>query len=119
MMCNLLLIHYFCHPFHQHMNNVSANELYRWMANGKDFQLVDIREGWERDAYHIGGDHIPMGELMKRAHELSKDKHVVMYCEKGIRSVIAVQRLEASGFTNLFNLSGGVKAWQDAQWSPV
>jgi len=36
----------------------------------------------------------------------------VLYCEKGIRSSIAIQRLEASGFNNLYNLAGGMKAWK-------
>ena len=100
------------------MKQLTPNELKKWAASGRDYLLVDIREKWERDAFHIGGVHIPMGELMGRLAEIPKDKDTVIYCEKGIRSVIAVQRLEASGFENLHNLSGGVKAWQDAQWSP-
>lgn len=100
------------------MKQVTPHELYRWTASGKDFELVDVREDWERSAYHIGGLHIPMGELMGRMNEIPRDKQVVIYCEKGIRSVIVIQRLEASGFENLYNLSGGMKAWQDSQWSP-
>ena len=77
--------------------------------------LVDIREDWEREAYNIGGEHIVMGELMSRVNELPKDKDIVLYCEKGIRSVIAIQRLEDAGFHNLFNLAGGMKAWKQAE----
>jgi rhodanese-related sulfurtransferase len=50
--------------------------------------------------------------LFSRADALPRDKAVVLYCEKGIRSVIAIQRLEAAGFTNLYNLAGGMKAWR-------
>ena len=77
--------------------------------------LVDIREDWEREAYNIGGEHIAMGDLMSRVNELPKDKDIVLYCEKGIRSVIAIQRLEGAGFHNLFNLAGGMKAWKQAE----
>jgi len=94
------------------MNNLSARELKQWQAENKDFLLIDIREDWEREAFSIGGTHIPLGELISRMNELPKDKDVVLYCEKGIRSTLAIQRLETSGFQNLFNLSGGVKSWK-------
>ena len=94
------------------MNQLTANELKEWNSTGRDFMLIDIREGWERELYNIGGIHIPLGELASKAQEIPKDKEVVFYCEKGIRSVIAIQRLEASGFHNLYNLSGGMKAWK-------
>ncbi len=96
------------------MNQLSPSELKAWIAEGKDFLLVDVREGWERELFNIGGVHIPMGELMAHLNELPRDKEVVLYCEKGIRTVIAIQRLEAAGFQNLINLSGGMKAWKDA-----
>lgn len=81
------------------------------MDNGKDFLLVDIREAFERDAFNISGVHIPMGELRKRIAELPTDKPVVLYCEKGIRSTISIQRLENAGL-ELYNLSGGMNAWK-------
>lgn len=96
------------------MNQISPSELRSWVEAGRDFLLVDVREGWERETYNIGGVHIPMGELMSRANELPKNKDVVLYCEKGIRTVIAIQRLESAGFHNLVNLSGGMKAWKES-----
>ena len=95
------------------MKELSPKELKKWIATGKDFVLIDVREGWERTDYNIGGQHIPIGELMSRVDEIPKDKDVVLYCERGIRTVIAIQRLEASGFHNLINLSGGMKAWRE------
>ena len=97
------------------MNQLTSSELKEWIAGGKDFLLVDIREDVERETYHIGGEHIPMGDLISRLDEMPKDKDIVLYCEKGIRSVIVIQRLEALGFNNLFNLSGGMSAWKQAQ----
>ena len=95
------------------MNQLTANELKQWNSAGKDYLLIDIREDWEREHYNIGGIHIPLGELMSRVNDIPKDKEVVLYCEKGIRSVIAIQRLERSGFDNLYNLSGGMRAWKE------
>ena len=96
------------------MKQVTAYELKKWNEDGKDFALIDIREDWERELYNIGGTHIALGELVSRMAELPKDKDVVLYCEKGIRSVLAIQRLEGAGFHNLINLSGGMKAWKEA-----
>jgi len=93
------------------MNQVTAQELKEWSANGRDFLLIDIREDWERERSSIGGLHIPMGELMNKVNEIPRDKDVGLYCEKGIRSVLAIQRLERLGFGNLINLSGGISAW--------
>lgn len=96
------------------MNQLTAEELKKWNISGKDFLLIDIREDWEREIYNIGGIHIPLGELVSRTDEIPRDKEVVFYCEKGIRSVLAIQRLEGLGFQNLLNLSGGMKAWKES-----
>jgi len=96
------------------MKEISAVELKKWNAKGKDYVLIDVRESWERSDYNIGGLHIPMSELMSHADEIPRDKDVVLYCEKGIRTVIAIQRLEQAGFRNLINLSGGMKAWRES-----
>jgi adenylyltransferase/sulfurtransferase len=94
------------------MNNISPNELKAWMDEKQPFMLIDVREAWEREAFNIGGEHIPQNEIMDRKGEIPVDKPIVVYCEKGIRSTIIVQRLEAAGFTNLFNLSGGMTSWK-------
>lgn len=96
------------------MNQITPEELQARINNGDDLVLVDVREGWEREAFNIGGLHIPMGDLAARYREIPADKEVVVYCEKGIRSTIVIQRLEGAGFTNLINLSGGMKAWRAA-----
>ncbi len=94
------------------MNQVTPSELKHWIVQGKDFLLIDIRETWEREAFNIGGTHIPMGALLASLNRIPKDKDVVLYCEKGIRSVLAIQRLETLDFHNLINLSGGTTAWK-------
>lgn len=94
------------------MKTLSPEVLKKWIAEGKLFVLIDVREDDERKAYNIGGIHIPMGEIMVRKEELKKTMPHVFYCEKGIRSSIIIQRLEGLGFENLYNLSGGMHAWK-------
>ena len=95
------------------MKQISPALLQEWINTAHNFILIDIREAWERNIYNIGGIHITSGDIAGSINEIPKDKEVVLYCEKGIRSVIAIQRLEAMGFENLYNLSGGMKAWKE------
>ena len=94
------------------MKQIQPAELKKWMDEHKSFTLIDVREQWEHEAFNIGGIHIPLGEIITRRAEIEKDKPVVLYCEKGIRSAIVIQRLEPMGFSNLINLEGGMYAWK-------
>lgn len=95
------------------MQQLTSEGLCQWQQEGKNFTIIDVREPWEHEAFNIGGQLIPMGDLAAAIGQLPKDQPVVVYCEKGIRSVIAVQRLEAYGYNNLYNLNGGMKAWRE------
>jgi len=93
------------------MHPLSIQEFKDWVEQGKEFLLVDVREDFERDLFHIGGLHIPMGDLPARMQELNTGKPIVFYCEKGIRSTIAMQRLEPLGW-DMYSLTGGMSAWK-------
>ena len=91
------------------MKQLSINELSEWKSENKDFQLVDVREVEENEAYNIGGDLIPLDEIIRNKEKINQDKPVVLYCKRGIRSQIAIQKLERKfGWTNLYNLTGGI-----------
>lgn len=94
------------------MKIISSHELKEWMDAKRPFILIDVREDWERELFNIGGIHIPMSELPERRAEIPQQEDVVLYCEKGIRSSIIIQRLENMGYSNLYNLTGGMKAWK-------
>ena len=94
------------------MQQLNPIELQDWFDRKEDFVLVDVREPWEHDAFNIGGLQIPLGDIMRKRNDLPSGKKLVLYCEKGIRSLIAIQRLEDAGCQNLYNLAGGMKAWK-------
>jgi adenylyltransferase/sulfurtransferase len=84
-------------------------QLKEWSRQGLAFQLIDVREASEREIHHIGGDWIPFGEVMQRTDEIARDKPVVLYCRKGIRSRIAIQRLRIKfPDLGLWNLKDGI-----------
>lgn len=94
------------------MKEVSVRELKEMMEAGADFQLIDVREEYEFDICNIGGQLIPMAEVMDKAQEIKKDKKVVVHCRSGKRSASVIQALESQhGFQNLYNLKGGILAW--------
>lgn len=94
------------------MKNITTEELVVWQKEGTPHLLIDVREDWEREQFHIGGKHIPLSALYERRNEIPRDIPVLFYCEKGIRSQLIIQRLEEAGYTNLYNLVGGMKAWK-------
>ena len=92
--------------------HITAQELQQKFADGESPFLLDVREGFEHDAFNIGGIHIPLGEVLLQVGQIPTDKPVIVYCRKGIRSIIAIQKLQQKGFTNLINLQGGVEKWE-------
>jgi glyoxylase-like metal-dependent hydrolase (beta-lactamase superfamily II)/rhodanese-related sulfurtransferase len=78
-------------------------------------QILDVREPDEFDGAlgHIGeAKLIPLGELSRRAGELSRDRPVVAVCRSGGRSAQAVVLLQKAGFTQVANLAGGMLRWR-------
>ncbi len=95
------------------MQSITHIALKEKMDKAENFQLIDVREVDEHDEFNIGGDLIPLNEIAQQAGNVATDKPVIIYCRKGIRSQIAIQRLqEKFPFTNLFNLIGGTEAWK-------
>ncbi len=96
------------------MKEINVKELKQLIDSKADFQLIDVREEHEFDEANINGQLIPMGEVMDRLDEISKTKQVVVHCRSGKRSASVISALEAHhGFTNLYNLQGGILAYID------
>lgn len=80
-----------------------------YKAQKLNFNLLDVRTQYERDEFHIGGNHIPLDQLSQRFHEISQDNELLVYCKSGIRSSLAIKILQENGFENvLINLKNGV-----------
>ena len=91
------------------MKSISRDTLEEWIKKKIPFQLLDVRSSEEYAAYNIGGILIPLDELMRRKNEIPMDFPIVCYCRKGIRSQIAIQRLEeVFPQGEFYNLSGGI-----------
>jgi len=75
--------------------------------------LIDVREIDEWDAGHIeGARHIALSALMRGdIPKLPKDCEIILYCQKGMRSLQAAHILKAHGCPNIMNMTGGYEAW--------
>jgi rhodanese-related sulfurtransferase len=85
---------------------------------GEDLVLVDTREDTEWAAGHVAGSiHLGKGvierDIEKQVPDMSKK--LVLYCGGGFRSALAADALQQMGYTNVYSLAGGWRAWNEAQ----
>ena len=80
-------------------------------ALAEGWQVVDVREPYEREAGHIAGTaHIPLDRLTAEAATLDPQRPVVFYCRVGSRSTMAAQAFRTAGF-EAYSLTGGITEW--------
>jgi rhodanese-related sulfurtransferase len=94
----------------------SPTEVIQLINRGKT-TILDVSDAAEYANGHLrDAKHIPLGELASRMGELgkSKERTVVVVCQRGNRADRAVRQLAAAGFTDVTSLDGGLAAWQAA-----
>ena len=79
--------------------------------------LIDVREDneWQR-GHAAGALHLGRGIIERDIEERvpAHDTELILYCGGGYRSALAADNLQRMGYTNVFSLAGGWKAWQAA-----
>lgn len=90
------------------MKQISYSELQKWQVEGKDFQLIDVREPEEHSYFNIGGELIPLAQFIRSPERVKTGVPVVVYCKRGIRSQLAIQRLRSRVDADFYNLTSGV-----------
>ena len=88
------------------------------LINRENALVLDVREEGEFAAGHVPeAKNIPLAKLAERAGELKKfqQKPIVVNCQAGMRSANACGQLQKSGFAQVYNLKGGLNAWNDAK----
>ena len=92
--------------------SVSPDQLAAMLGH-KDFTLLNVKTPYIGEI--AGTDlYIPYDQLSTRAAELpaAKDARILVYCRSGVQSAAAAQTLLDLGYTNVWNLDGGMNAWQ-------
>ncbi|HVO83798.1 MAG TPA: rhodanese-like domain-containing protein [Syntrophobacteria bacterium] len=77
------------------------------------YTLLDVRQDFEyQDAHLPGATLIPLPTLPDLVRSLDPGKPTIVYCRSGARSRTAAQFLAHQGFRQVFNLVGGIQAWE-------
>ncbi|QEG41521.1 MBL fold metallo-hydrolase [Roseimaritima ulvae] len=75
-------------------------------------QVIDVRSNEEWNAGHLAkAEHRFLGRLPDQLDELPRDKELVIHCRSGARSAVGLSFLQAAGFKNVIDMTGGYLAW--------
>lgn len=81
-----------------------------------DVQLIDVRTPKEYQKSHLKNAiniNLFSSDFNDKINKLDKNKDVYLYCETGGRSKFVAKRLKKQGFTNIYDLEGGISNWQN------
>ncbi|MDW7651962.1 MAG: rhodanese-like domain-containing protein [Bacillota bacterium] len=93
--------------------NISPAEVQERMEAGENLILIDVRESWEYTEGRIPGAVLfPLGDLKENYTELDKNAEIILVCRSGNRSGQAAAFLTEKGYTDVYNLVGGMLAWE-------
>jgi hydroxyacylglutathione hydrolase len=82
------------------------------IADDPDVEIIDVRNPDEWSHGHLpGATHVPLAALPERIASLDSSARIVLHCKGGGRSSIATSMLQARGFSNVSNLTGGYEGW--------
>ncbi|MGB1250335.1 MAG: molybdopterin-synthase adenylyltransferase MoeB [Candidatus Promineifilaceae bacterium] len=96
------------------VRQLSPQQLKARLDNGDNLFILDVREPheWEiSNLSHLGSVLIPKGDVVERIAELDPDAEIVVQCRSGGRSAAIIRKLAPRGFSNLWNLDGGINRW--------
>jgi adenylyltransferase/sulfurtransferase len=97
-------------PFPLELSVAHARDLVR--EDPERVGIIDVREPYELEICRIeGAEHIPMRRIPERLAELPRDRHLLILCHHGGRSLQVTRYLRQQGFEAVSNISGGIEAW--------
>ena len=99
------------------IREVTVAETQQRMRENPEANLIDVREDNEWDTAHAAGAiHLGKGIIERDIETAVPDKtsELILYCGGGYRSALAADALQQMGYTNVFSMAGGWKAWKEA-----
>jgi rhodanese-related sulfurtransferase/C1A family cysteine protease len=95
--------------------NVSVSDAKNMIDSVEDLAVIDVRNNEEYSKGHIeNAILVPLSIIEDRIDELDKLEEILIYCQSGKRSTVASRIFVENGFINIYNMLGGIKAWEDA-----
>lgn len=100
------------------IKEVTISELKTLINDKKLPIIVDVREESEWDAGNIpNAMHLSKGIIERDIERVIPDKsaQIILYCGGGYRSALAADNIQKMGYSNVYSLDGGFRAWLDSQ----
>jgi len=96
------------------IQEMTVRELKKLRDQKPDIYLLDVREEDEWDIARIKGAHLkPLSTLEEDFKDIPKDEPIYCFCKVGGRSAMAAQFLGSQGYSQVFNIKGGIQAWSE------
>ncbi|MFM9030237.1 MAG: HesA/MoeB/ThiF family protein [Opitutaceae bacterium] len=94
---------------------ISAREAHALRQSNPDGTLIiDVREPYELAICRLpDAEHIPMRQIPERLADLPRDRHLLILCHAGARSMRVTEFLRARGLPSVTNIGGGISAWAE------
>ncbi len=99
------------------IREVTVDETRERMTANEGVHLIDVREDNEWQAAHAAGaEHLGKGIIERDIEVAAPDKstELILYCGGGYRSALAADVLQKMGYTNVWSMAGGWKAWKES-----
>lgn len=92
---------------------ITPEELKTLLEDKAAVEVLDVREPWEIETASLAGStNIPMNDIPARStEELDREKHIVVICHHGVRSMNVTAWLRQQGFARTQSLRGGIDRW--------
>ncbi len=106
--------------FANSIKEIDAPELAQWVNDpNQSLRVIDVRQMNEIAAGTVPkAEPLPLHTLPARVHELPRDQKLVVVCRSGARSAQACMFLQQNGFSNVYNLRGGMMGWVASGYAP-
>lgn len=101
------------------VKELSIQEVKTQIDNKEVFHFIDVREDHEWLQGHITtSEHLGKGIIERDVENKIPDKtsKIILYCGGGFRSALSADNLQKMGYTNVYSMDGGYRAWKEANF---
>ena len=106
--------------FASSVKEINASELAQWVNEADHaIRVIDVRQMEEIAMGTVPkAEALPLHTLPARVQDFSREEKLVMVCRSGARSAQACMFLQQQGFSNVYNLRGGMIGWAQSGFAP-
>lgn len=94
------------------VKSITSEEAKQIIKEEKNVQCVDVRTVGEYGGHHDRAfTNIPLHDIGNKMDTFKQDEPIILICQSGMRSMRAAKMFKKAGFTEIYNVRGGMAAW--------